>query len=292
MKNIVIECGKIIISADKDSLEIQLKEGNNNIVTKYDKLVQNLLKEKLTQLIPNSIFIGEENDNYIKEFETDKYVFIVDPIDGTTNFSRELKMSAISVALLKNDQPIIAVCYNPYLKEIYTAIKGCGAFLNDKKIHVSNKKLKDGILLAGCAPYYNDLRKESLNIQNRLALIASDYRRYGSAVIELCSIASGKAELYFELKLMPWDYAAASLIIQEAGGKITTINGEKIQYSNPTSIIASNMVENYINYIKKMENNRNIKVLYYKEVIKYGHASKKKNETREKCKKKRRARIK
>ena len=251
MKNIVIECGKIIISADKDSLEIQLKEGNNNIVTKYDKLVQNLLKEKLTQLIPNSIFIGEENDNYIKEFETDKYVFIVDPIDGTTNFSRELKMSAISVALLKNDQPIIAVCYNPYLKEIYTAIKGCGAFLNDKKIHVSNKRLKDGILLAGCAPYYNDLRKESLNIQNRLALIASDYRRYGSAVIELCSIASGKAELYFELKLMPWDYAAASLIIQEAGGKITTINGEKIQYSNPTSIIASNMVENYINYIKK-----------------------------------------
>ena len=168
-----------------------------------------------------------------------------------TNMKQVLKMSAISVALLKNDQPIIAVCYNPYLKEIYTAIKGCGAFLNDKKIHVSNKRLKDGILLAGCAPYYNDLRKESLNIQNRLALIASDYRRYGSAVIELCSIASGKAELYFELKLMPWNYAAASLIIQEAGGKITTINGEKIQYSNPTSIIASNMVENYINYIKK-----------------------------------------
>lgn len=250
IKKIVSECGKIIIDADKDSLEIELKEGNNNIVTKYDKLVQNILKEKLTNLIPGSTFIGEENDDNINDFVTDKYVFIVDPIDGTTNFSRDLKMSAISVALLKNDKPIIAVCYNPYLRDMYTAIKECGAFLNDKRIHVSTKKLKDGILLCGCAPYYNELRKKSLDIQNRLSLIASDYRRYGSAVIELCNIASGKAEVYFELKLMPWDYAAASLIIQEAGGKITTINGEKIQYDKPSSIIASNMVEDYIKYIE------------------------------------------
>lgn len=159
-------------------------------------------------------------------------------------------MSAISVALLKNDTPIIAVCYNSYLKEMYTAIKDCGAFLNDKKIHVSNKKLKDGILLCGCAPYYDELRKESLDIQNKLSLIASDYRRYSSAVIELCNIASGKAELYFELKLMPWDYAAGSLIVQEAGGKITTISGKKIQYNDSSSIIASNKVEDYIKYIE------------------------------------------
>lgn len=253
VKKIVSECGRIIIEADKTSLEIDLKDGNNNIVTKYDKLVQNILKEKLMNLIPDSIFVGEENEENAKNFDTAKYVFIVDPIDGTTNFSRDFKMSAISVALLKNKQPIIAVCYNPYVKEMYTAIKGYGAFLNDKRIYVSDRKLKDGILLSGCAPYYNELRKESLNIQNTLALIASDYRRYGSAVIELCSIASGKAEVYFELKLMPWDFAAASLIIKEAGGKITTINGEEIQYDNPSSIIASNMTEDYIKYIKKKE---------------------------------------
>lgn len=253
VKKIVSECGRIIIEADKTSLEIDLKDGNNNIVTKYDKLVQNILKEKLMNLIPDSIFVGEENEENAKSFDTAKYVFIVDPIDGTTNFSRDFKMSAISVALLKNKQPIIAVCYNPYVKEMYTAIKGYGAFLNDKRIYVSDRKLKDGILLSGCAPYYNELRKESLNIQNTLALIASDYRRYGSAVIELCSIASGKAEVYFELKLMPWDFAAASLIIKEAGGKITTINGEEIQYDNPSSILASNMTEDYIKYIKKKE---------------------------------------
>lgn len=116
IKKIVSECGKIIVDADKDSLEIELKEGNNNIVTKYDKLVQNILKEKLINLIPGSIFIGEENDDYINNFVADKYTFIVDPIDGTTNFSRQLNMSVISVALLKNDIPIIAVCYNPYVK--------------------------------------------------------------------------------------------------------------------------------------------------------------------------------
>lgn len=249
IKKIVGECGKIIIEADRSSLDIELKEGNNNIVTKYDKLVQTTLRKKLSNLLPESIFIGEENDENVNDFIKDKYVFIVDPIDGTTNFSRELNLSAISVALLKNNQPIIAVCYNPYMKEMYTAIKGCGAFLNDKRIHVSNKKLKEGILLSGCAPYYNELRKKSLDIQNKLALIASDYRRFGSAVIELCCIASGKAEVYFELKLMPWDYAAASLIIQEAGGKITTIDGEEIQYNNPSSIIASNMAEDYSKYI-------------------------------------------
>lgn len=251
IKQIVNNCGKIMLDVQKKYLKVQKKEGNNNIVTFYDKYIQSILQEKLTELIPNSIFFGEENDDYIRNFEKDKYVFIVDPIDGTTNFSRELKMSAISIALLKNEQPILAVCYNPYMQELYTAIKGSGAFLNDERIHVSNKKLQDGILLAGCAPYYNELRKKSFDILNKLSLIASDYRRYGSAVIELCNIASGKAEVYFELKLMPWDYAAASLIIQEAGGKITTISGGKIQYKNPTSIIASNGAEDYIKYLEQ-----------------------------------------
>ena len=102
IKKIVSECGKIIVEADRSSLDIELKEGNNNIVTKYDKLVQNTLRNKLSNLLPESIFIGEENDENVNDYIKDKYVFIVDPIDGTTNFSRELKMSAISIALLKN----------------------------------------------------------------------------------------------------------------------------------------------------------------------------------------------
>ncbi len=250
IKKIVYECGEIIVNADRDSLDIELKNGNNNVVTNYDKLVQDTLKEKLTVLIPGSVFFGEENNEYVDDVSTLENVFIVDPIDGTTNFSRGFKTSSISVAFVKSNQPVIGVCYNPYTDEMYSAIKGDGAYLNDKKIHVSNRCLRNGILLSGCSPYYDDLRRKSIEIHSKFCSVASDYRRFGSAVLEICSIASGKAEVYFELKLMPWDYAAASLILEEAGGKISTINGEALQYNNPTSILASNGVEDYLEYIK------------------------------------------
>ena len=249
IKKVVYECGKIIVSADRDSLDIELKEGNNNVVTNYDKLVQDTLKEKLTKLIPGSVFFGEENNESVSDISTLENVFIVDPIDGTTNFSRGFKTSSISVCLVKNNQPVIGVCYNPYTNEMYSAIKGDGAYLNGKKIHVSTRNLKNGILLSGCSPYYDDLRKKSLEIHSRFSLVASDFRRFGSAVLEICSIASGRAEVYFELKLMPWDYAAASLILEEAGGKISTINGDTLQYNNSTSVFASNGVEDYLKYI-------------------------------------------
>ncbi len=248
IKKIVIESGNIIINANHDELNIKNKNGNNNIVTKYDLLIQEKLKKELLELIPNASFIGEEND-YLNNINSE-YKFIVDPIDGTTNFARNIKLCAISVALLKNEIPIIGVCYNPYTKELYEAEKGNGAFLNGRRIHVSDKELKNGIVLCGCSPYYDNLREKSLDIQKKFTIIASDFRRFGSAVVELCSIASGKAEVYFELELMPWDYAAASLIVQEAGGIIKTIDGADIQYINPTSIIATNDMEDYFKYIK------------------------------------------
>lgn len=248
IEKILIESGKIIINADYNNLSIEDKEGNSNIVTKYDKIVQEKLKHDLLNLVPNAKFIGEE-EKLKDDFELEGYTFIVDPIDGTTNFSRNIKMSSISVAILDKEEPILGICYNPYLEEMYTAEKNKGAYLNGKKIHVSNKKLNNGIVLCGCSPYYDDLRKKSLEIQNQFALIASDYRRMGSAVIELCNIACGRAEVYFELKLMPWDYAAASLILKEAGGKISTIEGVDIQYCKPTSILASNGAEDYLKYI-------------------------------------------
>lgn len=248
IKKVIIECGDLILNINREELTIYNKEGINNIVTNYDILIQNKLKKKLLEIIPNASFIGEE-----ETFNNDinnEYIFVVDPIDGTTNFSRNMNLSAISVALLKNNKPLYGFCYNPYTNELYEARKNSGAYLNGKRIHVSNKTLKEGIVLCGCSPYYDELRKKSLEIQNKLAMVASDYRRLGSAVIELCSIASGKAELYFELKLMPWDYAAASLILEEAGGIIKTIENKDIEYLKPTSIVASNNKEDYYKYLK------------------------------------------
>lgn len=247
IKKAVKDCGKIMLDANLDDLDIKNKSGVNNIVTKYDLLVQKKLKEELLKLIPDAFFLGEEEDS---NFEEKKYTFIVDPIDGTTNFSRNLSASAISVALLKEDKPIIGVCYNPYTDELFYAKKGGGAYLNDKKISVSDKTLKEGLLLSGSSPYKENLRLKTLEIHKKMVLKAGDFRRFGSAVIELCMIASGRAEAYFELSLMPWDFAAASLILKEAGGNVTTIDGKDLNYFEETTILATNGKENYFKYFK------------------------------------------
>ena len=248
IKKVILACGEILLNANKNDLIVKNKEGNNNIVTNYDVLIQNKLKTNLLDLIPSAGFVGEEEDLI---FGIDnEYVFIVDPIDGTTNFSRNVGLSAISIALLKDGNPYMAFCYNPYLKELYEARKNNGAYLNGNKIYVSNKTLENGLVFLGSSPYYDELRKKSSEIQSVLMAKAFDFRRFGSAVIEICNVASGKAELFYELRLMPWDYAAASLILTEAGGIIKTIDGEDIQYHNPTSIMASNGKDDYLKYFK------------------------------------------
>ena len=247
IKEVVLDSGKILLEADRDDLGIESKEGNNNIVTKYDVLLQEKLKNELLSIVPEAKFMGEEGEN--TDYKDAKYLFIVDPIDGTTNFSRGLKYSSISCALLEDGKPVIGVCYNPFANELFEAKAGNGAFLNGKPIHVSDRELKNGILLSGCSPYYDDLREKSIMIHNKLSRIASDFRRFGSAVLEICTIAAGRAEVYCELKLMPWDHAAAGLILTEAGGKISTVDGKNVDYVGPTSVLASNNKEDYLKYI-------------------------------------------
>ncbi len=247
IENIVKTCAKQIIDIKQETIEIDNKEGIGNIVTQYDKKIQTELKQGLLKLLPKASFIGEEND-YGKILESG-YTYIVDPIDGTANFSRGLSLSAISVALLKDAEPYIGVCYNPYVDEMFVAQKGQGAYLNGKSINVSNKKLQEGIVLTGNAPYYADLREKSLITLKNFAMIASDFRRFGSAVLELCDIACGRAEVYFELRLQPWDFAAGMLIVEEAGGKVTKMNGEKMTLDKFTSILASNNKEDYLKYL-------------------------------------------
>lgn len=252
IESIVRKCGVIMVSAYDDDLDIEEKDGSGNYVTKYDILIQILLKEELLKLIPTAFFFGEEGNEENKILD-DGYTFIADPIDGTLNFTRNMKQSAISVALLKNGIPYISVCYNPFVDEMYLAQKDKGAYLNGIKINVSKKKLTNGILLFGSSPYNKKLHNKSFELLNKLSKHCLDIRRSGSAVIDLCNIASGKAEMYFELILSPWDYAGGYLIVSEAGGIVTDINGNDIKFDKPTSILASNNKENYLKYFN--ENN-------------------------------------
>ncbi len=235
---IVRECGNLIKNADRTSLGIDSKAGRANFVTEYDKKVELILKEGLLSVIPEALFIGEEGE--AQAFNNEDKFFIVDPIDGTTNFIKDYHMSCISVALIDGGKGSKAVIYNPYLDEMFTAEAGQGAFLNGKRIQVSNQPLSNGIVLFGSSPYNEELSEKSFKTAYTYFRKALDIRRSGSAALDMCSIASGRAELYFELILQPWDYAAGALIVEEAGGVVTDMDGNSICYDKPCSILVRN----------------------------------------------------
>lgn len=231
-------CGEIILHADRSKSCIDEKAGHANFVTTYDKKVQQELQEKLLQILPEAVFVGEEEDIHASIAEG--YAFIVDPIDGTTNFIKNYHVSAISVGLARDGERYLGVVYNPYLNEMFTAVKGQGACLNGEPIHVSSEPLHNGIVLFGTAPYYEELSRKSFEMAYDYFKKALDIRRSGSAALDLCSVAAGRAEVFFELRLSPWDFAAGSLIVEEAGGKVTTVDGEPLSLHAPCSLLATN----------------------------------------------------
>lgn len=226
----------------KDGIEIHNKVGTCNYVTSADIQVEKFLKEKLSSLIPDSGFIGEEGD-FINPDHT--YVWVVDPIDGTSNFIRQLNLSCISVGLIKNGEPHMGVIYNPYTDELYTGEAGKGAFYNGCRLHVSDTSFSEGLFYIGFCQYEKANAIPCFRIFERVFPQCEDMRRLGSAAIELSTLAAGKAEFYFEIKLNPWDYAAAMLFVREAGGYIGTPFLDKVPFDKSVPIVAANTKENF-----------------------------------------------
>lgn len=232
----VRESSRIMLEADNIKAATSMKLGHANFVTKYDKRLQQDLFERLGSIFPKAAFMGEEEIG--KRYKAEGYLFVVDPIDGTTNFIKGYHASSVSVGLLKDGEPVLGVIYNPYRDEMFTAEKGNGAFLNGQPIHVSEETLSDSLVLFGTAPYYEELWERSFDVAKVLFTHSLDVRRSGSAAIELCDVACGRAGVYFELRLSPWDYAAGSLIVKEAGGHVRGAEGEKLQFARPQGVIA------------------------------------------------------
>ncbi len=248
IEKIVREAANVLRNIHPSAADTEEKDGIGNYVTRYDKETQSALEEKLSALLPEAIFIGEEEEKH-KSVAQKGYTFIIDPIDGTANFARGLSLSMVSVALLKDGEQYMAVCYNPYLEEMFTAQKGKGAFLNGSPIHVSDRTLREGLVYTGSAPYYEENRRKTLRLFENFVRVAADFRRSGSSVLEICNVAAGRAEVYFEVILQPWDYAAATLLLTEAGGKATDMEGAPLSFDHPCSILASNGTEDYFQYL-------------------------------------------
>ena len=248
---IVREAGNIILEADlnhdfnqtdltDDNPMITSKEGRANFVTKYDLLVQNFLFDQIKKLYPDAKFIGEEDDKHPSSM--DGRCFIIDPIDGTSNFIFDNKFSAISVAMMEDGEVTAGIVYNPYLDELFYAKKGEKAYLNQRVLQVKPLPLKDSLAAFGTSPYEEKLADQSFEIARKLLNHVVDIRRCGSAALDICYVAANRYSFFFELQLSPWDFAAASLILQEAGGKITTFDKKELFYEAKTSIVAANPV--------------------------------------------------
>ena len=220
-----------------DVFSINEKDGCANIVTSSDLAVQDFLCRELRKLIPESGFFCEEEEFHDPDKE---YVWVIDPIDGTANYSRGIDHCCISVALEHFGEIILGVVFSPARNEIYTAEKGKGAFCNGKPIHVSERSFGNSLFCTAMSTY----RKEYAGICNEVIMDTyrqcNDFRRFGSAAIELCFLARGFIELYFEFRLQPWDYAAAMLILTEAGGYIRNLDGSLPRLNSPDLVFAAN----------------------------------------------------
>ena len=236
---IIKKAGEIITSATDVEIA-EVKAGDVNYVTFYDKRVQDFLIESLKKAYPNAYFIAEEKDNDSNALQKD-LCFIIDPIDGTTNFIRDYKSSSISIGLFSKGEGIFGAILNPYLGELFIAEKGKGAFLNGERITVSNKPFENAIYAFGSSPYYKkELADKTFDVAKALFLTCTDIRRSGSAALDFCHVASGRIDLFFECRLSPWDFAAGSVIVKEAGGIITDMDGNELDFSKPQSILCSN----------------------------------------------------
>lgn len=233
----VKKAGEIYKSADSD-LGVESKGSNVNLVTKYDKLIQDFLFTELSAIVPDCKFLGEEGDGN-KEL-TDGYCFIIDPIDGTTNFIKGFEHSAISVALAKDKEIIIGVVLDPDLDNLFYAQKGKGAYLNGKRIQCSDCDLSHSLVLFGTCPYEHELAHKTFELTEKVFYKAVEVRRCGSAALDICYVASGKADLYYEMILRPWDWAGAYLILKEAGGYATTFEGKKLDANKIDSLVCGN----------------------------------------------------
>ncbi len=211
------------------------KEGHFNFTTDTDLEIQEYLREKLKALKPEAQFFAEEQVNASL---TDGPAFVVDPIDGTVNFSRKRNASAVSIAFLENRLPLMGVVMDPFRNELFTAVRGKGACLNGVPVHVSPTPLSRALVNFGSSPYDDDLRTLSLRALGAFLESAGDVRRSGSAALDLCDVACGRSDVFFELRLRPWDVAAGSLIVMEAGGIYRSLDHDSPCYDAPCGVFA------------------------------------------------------
>lgn len=221
----------------KFSMDKVEEKGQHNFVSYVDKEAESRLVGELKSILPQAGFIAEEGT---VKYQEKIYNWIIDPLDGTTNFIHGSPPYAISVALMQEKEVILGIVYEIVMSELFYSYKGAGAFLNGEEIHVSKTKTVAESLIATGFPYNNFTRLESfLHSLEYFFLNTHGVRRLGSAATDLAYVACGRYDTFYEYNLNPWDVAAGAFIVQQAGGRVSDFRGNN-NYIFGNEIVASN----------------------------------------------------
>ena len=240
------EAAKIMLSAHDIDRAVTVKPGDANFVTAYDVAVEEFLFRELGARMPEAVIIGEEAEENHTELLRSNLALLIDPIDGTTNFIHNYRYSSISVGVCDRGTMVCGAVLNPYSGLLYHAERGHGAFVQspdgrETPIHVSDRTLDKGLAGFGTSPYYREeLGEQTFRTVYKLFGIARDVRRSGSAALDLAMVAAGSLDVFLEYRLSPWDIAAGSLLVTEAGGVITQTDGSPLTFEHPCSVLAGN----------------------------------------------------
>jgi myo-inositol-1(or 4)-monophosphatase len=235
-KTLARQSGALLREGYGRASQVNLK-GEIDLITEYDLLSEKLLIEGIREAFPGDAILAEESGRR----GDGAGWWLIDPLDGTVNFAHGLPIFAVSIAYVEGESLKFGVIFNPMLDEFFVASSEGGAWLNDQPLHVSSvDALNDSLLVTGF-PY--DVRTAADNNLERhaaLSLLSRGVRRLGSAALDLAYVAAGRLEGYWEIQSSPWDVGAGSLMVLEAGGRVTRIDGSAVTYTSPSSIVATN----------------------------------------------------
>ena len=235
------QAGKIIADAYQTDFLVDYKEGAlTNLVTEVDRRSEVAIVEILNAAFPDHRILAEEGG--IGSSGPSPYRWLVDPLDGTTNFAHCFPMFCVSIGLEENGRMVLGVVYDPLRRELFEAELGKGAFLNGKRIHVSRTASLDRALVVTGFAYDRETRQRNVGYFSRFVLASQGIRRTGTAAIDLCYVASGRFDGLWELNLNPWDVAAGSLVVTEAGGRVSDFAGNAFSLDGKETLASNGLV--------------------------------------------------
>jgi myo-inositol-1(or 4)-monophosphatase len=251
LEKIALDAGEILKEGFYKKKEV-FHKGVVDLVTQYDRDVEQFIIKELERDFSDYLIVAEESK---KSKSKSSRAIYIDPIDGTTNFVHKIPHFAVSIGLYEDDKALCGVVYNPILEEMFVAVIGEGAYKNGSKLSVSTQQNLQNSLIATGFPYSKVERGRDYEwvVEKFAKLLPNiqDFRRFGSAALDLCYLAEGRFEGFYEINLEPWDVSAGVLIVEEAGGEISNLVGESYQLGE-YGIVATNGIihSKLLEYIK------------------------------------------